>query len=158
MGVKSEFPYFHLCEGQLSFLDEISIVAGGGRYKKGYVYAKKFINSHDWFFPCHFYQDPVMPGSLGVEAIIQALQAFAIQNRLGDIFRNPRFFNVPSKTKWKYRGQIIPENSFMQLEVHVKKLEKTDKNVILYADANLWREELRIYEIFDIVLGIKESG
>jgi len=29
--------------------------------------------------------------------------------------------------------------------------------VVLTADANLWREDLRIYEIFDIVVGISET-
>ncbi len=30
-----------------------------------------------WFLEAHFYQDPVMPGSLGVEAMHQAMAAFA---------------------------------------------------------------------------------
>ena len=98
-----------------------------------------------------------MPGSLGIEAIIQALQCVAIQNELGISLKNPRFSPVLSKVSWKYRGQIIPKNKYMQLDVHVKKIEKKEQSITLYADANLWREELRIYEISDIVLGIEES-
>ena len=45
----------------------------------------------------------------------------------------------------------------MQLDVHVKNIEKKDKEVFLYADANLWKEDLRIYEISDIALWILES-
>ena len=115
------------------------------------------MNPQDWFFPCHFHEDPVMPGSLGLEAIIQALQAFALQKGLGDSFNNPRFSPVKSKVVWKYRGQIVPQNKYMQLDLHVKNITKKDGEIIISADANLWREDLRIYEISDIVLGISEA-
>ena len=156
-GIKSEYSHFHLCEGRLSFSDEIVVILDGGKYKKGYVYARKEINSQDWYFPCHFYQDPVMPGSLGVEAIIQALQSFALQTGLGNYFKNPRFSHVLGTVSWKYRGQIIPENEYMQLDVHVKNIQKGDNEVSLKADAILWKEHLRIYEILNITLGISES-
>ena len=119
--------------------------------------ARKEVNPQDWFFPCHFHEDPVMPGSLGLEAIIQTLQAFALQKGLGDSFNNPRFSPVKSKVVWKYRGQIVPQNKYMQLDLHVKNITKKDGEIIISADANLWREDLRIYEISDIVLGISED-
>jgi len=62
-----------------------------------------------------------------------------------------------SKVVWKYRGQILPENKYMQLDLHVKYVAEKDGQVVLSADANLWREDLRIYEITDIVVGISES-
>ena len=98
-----------------------------------------------------------MPGSLGLEAIIQAMQAYAIYLGTGNSFRNPRFSAVLSKVAWKYRGQIIPTTKYMQLELHFKKIIKNEKQVVLTADANLWRENLRIYEISDIVVGISET-
>ena len=157
LGENPDQPHFRLCTGQLSFSDEIQIVAEGGKYGKGYAYARKEVDPEDWFFPCHFHEDPVMPGSLGVEAIIQALQSFALQQRLGESFINPCFSPVLSKVVWKYRGQIIPNNKFMQLEVHVKNIEQKGGQVVLTADANLWREDLRIYEVSDIVVGISAA-
>jgi len=157
LGEKPEHPHFRLCSGQLSFSDIIRIVPEGGKFSKGYVYARKEVNPEDWFFPCHFHGDPVMPGSLGVEAIIQALQAFALQQGIGNSFKSPRFLPVLSKVAWKYRGQIIPQNKYMQLDLHVKNIEQKEGQVVLTADANLWREDLRIYEIFDIVVGISET-
>ena len=62
-----------------------------------------------------------------------------------------------SKVGWKYRGQIIPQSKYMQLDLHVKNIEKIEGQLVLTADANLWREDLRIYEIFDIVVGISET-
>jgi 3-hydroxymyristoyl/3-hydroxydecanoyl-(acyl carrier protein) dehydratase len=153
----SEKPHFYLCDGQLSFSDVIRLVPEGGKYGNGYAYARKEVNPQDWFFPCHFHEDPVMPGSLGLEAIIQTLQAFALQKGLGDSFNNPRFSPVKSKVVWKYRGQIVPQNKYMQLDLHVKNITKKEGKIIISADANLWREDLRIYEISDIVLGISEA-
>jgi 3-hydroxymyristoyl/3-hydroxydecanoyl-(acyl carrier protein) dehydratase len=98
-----------------------------------------------------------MPGSLGVEAIIQGLQAFALQQGIGSSFKSPRFVPVLSKVGWRYRGQIIPQNKYMQLDLHVKNIEQKEDQVVLTADANLWREDLRIYEIYDIVVGISET-
>ena len=73
--------HLYICEGQLSFSDEIIVFPEGGKYSSGYAFARKDIDPEDWFFACHFFQDPVMPGSLGVEAIIQALQCIAIQKK-----------------------------------------------------------------------------
>ena len=157
LGEDPQKPHFRLCSGQLSFSDEIRVVAAGGKYNKGYAYARKEVDPADWFFPCHFHEDPVMPGSLGLEAVIQALQALALSQGFGTPFKNPYFSPVLSKVVWKYRGQIIPKNKYMQLELHLKNIEQENGQVILTADANLWREDLRIYEITDIVVGISET-
>jgi hypothetical protein len=58
---------------------------------------------------------------------------------------------------WKYRGQIIPSTKYMQLDLHVKNIIKNENQVVLTADAYLWRENLRIYEISDIAIGISET-
>lgn len=150
-------PQLRLAESQLRFLDEVVISPSGGLHGKGYAYGKRRVNPADWFFPCHFHQDPVMPGSLGVEAILQTLQVFALDQELGNHFSNPRFSPVLSQTRWKYRGQIIPTTGIMQLEIHVSQIVKEDGQVMLAADASLWRDELRIYEVNDVSLAIEEA-
>ena len=85
------------------------------------------------------------------------MQAYAIYQGIGNSFRNPRFSAVLSKVAWKYRGQIIPSTKYMQLDLHVKNIIKEEKQVVLTADANLWRENLRIYEVTDIAIGISET-
>ena len=57
-----------------------------------------------------------MPGSLGVEAMLQAMQVYALHLDLGKHFKNPRFLHfLDRKTIWKYRGQIPPEHPEMYL-------------------------------------------
>jgi len=141
----------------LSFLDESIVVPDGGKFGKGYVHSMNVIDAGDWFYPCHFYKDPVMPGSLGVEAMIQSIQVFALQQDLGKDFKNPHFGLVEDEAKWTYRGQIIPDNDVMTLEVHVKEIRKTVNRVDILIDGNLWKDGLRIYSVESIGLSIQET-
>ena len=153
---KDNKAYYHLAGGVLDFIDESIVVADGGKYGKGYVHSMKLIDPTDWFYPCHFYKDPVMPGSLGVEAMIESLQVFALQQDLGKDFINPRFGLVEGEAKWTYRGQIIPDNDVMTLEVHIKEIKKSSSRIDIIADGNLWKDGLRIYSVESIGLSIQE--
>ena len=42
-----------------------------GAYKKGSLKAELDIKKEHWFFDCHFKEDPVMPGCLGLDAMWQ---------------------------------------------------------------------------------------
>ena len=149
---------FRLSGDQLDLLDSGLLVKDGGQFNKGYIHCSKAIHAYDWFFTCHFYSDPVMPGSLGVEAILQAMQLFALQQELGKDFKAPRFVQVENnKTEWKYRGQIKVDVKNMHLEVHFKSIEKRGDILVLIANAYLWNEATRIYQLTDLALGIQEA-
>jgi PfaB family protein len=150
-------PYYRLASGMLDLIDEVKLVANGGQYGKGYVHALKAINPADWFYPCHFHLDPVMPGSLGVEAMLQSLQVFALRQGLGREMKNPRFGLVLGKASWQYRGQIIPDNKQMTLEVHIKEIKLQAGRIDIIADGNLWKDGLRIYHVENIGLSVQES-
>jgi PfaB family protein len=155
--VQPEKPFYHLAGPQLEFVDVVSIVENGGKDGKGYIYAERTVDVDDWFFACHFHQDPVMPGSLGVEAMFQILQLFAMQQGFGDGMKNPRFNHVLDKISWKYRGQITTVNKQMSLDLHITKIEKTDGRVTLVADGNLSKDGLRIYELSNLIFCIEEA-
>ncbi|MEG3753629.1 beta-ketoacyl synthase N-terminal-like domain-containing protein [Psychromonas arctica] len=150
-------PAYRLAGGQLNFVDQVTIVEGGGDHQLAYVYGQRTIDASDWFFRYHFHQDPVMPGSLGVEAIIELLQCYALQNDLGKQFNNPRFIAPETKVAWKYRGQITPLNKQMSLDVHIKEIISNTSEVRIIGDANLSKDGLRIYQVEDIVLSIIEA-
>ncbi|MEQ8676957.1 MAG: beta-ketoacyl synthase N-terminal-like domain-containing protein [Aggregatilineales bacterium] len=157
--------YLRLSHGQLEFTSEIILVPGGGKYGEGYAYANTVIDPATWFFFCHFHEDPVMPGSIGVETILQAMQAYAIETGLAEGFNAPRFSQVDGalagnaghKVSWKYRGQILSTSEKSHVEANIKRVEKSDGKVVIYADASLWRDALRIYEINDLALAIVEA-
>ncbi len=150
-------PHYRMAGGQMNFVDTVSIVEGGGKAGLAYVYGERTIDATDWFFRYHFHQDPVMPGSLGVEAIIELLQTYALKNDLGAGFTNPRFVAPTTEVNWKYRGQITPVNKQMSLDVHITDIIRENGEVRLVGDANLSKDGLRIYEVKDIVLSIVEA-
>ncbi|MDX1992337.1 MAG: PfaB family protein [bacterium] len=151
--------FMRLAQGQLEFTDEIKVVPGGGKYGQGYAYANTIINPATWFFKNHFHQDPVMPGSIGVETILQAMQAYAIDTGLGAGLKNPHFAQVDGghNTVWRYRGQILSDSEKSHVEANIKRIEQQPGRVLIFADASLWRDKLRIYEVRDIALAIVEG-
>ncbi len=154
----AEKPHYHLAENQLNLLDHLIVAKNQGEYGKGYVHATKFIKPYEWFFACHFYQDPVMPGSLGVEAVFQAIEVFALQQDLGKDFKSPKFVQLANnKTVWKYRGQILSNVEEMHLEIHVKNVEQRGAQLAIIVDAYVWNGKMRIYQVVDLALGIEEA-
>ncbi|CAN0449021.1 unnamed protein product, partial [Scytosiphon promiscuus] len=51
----------------------VDINADGGAHGRGQIVAELDINPDLWFFECHFPEDPVMPGCLGLAALWQLL-------------------------------------------------------------------------------------
>ena len=59
---------------QMLMFDEIiNIDDHSGNYDNGSIEATLDINPNLWFFDCHFKEDPVMPGCLGLDAMWQLL-------------------------------------------------------------------------------------
>ncbi|ABV37808.1 omega-3 polyunsaturated fatty acid synthase PfaC [Shewanella sediminis HAW-EB3] len=150
-------PHYRLAGGQLNFIDSVEIVDNGGTEGLGYLYAERTIDPSDWFFQFHFHQDPVMPGSLGVEAIIETMQTYAISKDLGAGFKNPKFGQILSNIKWKYRGQINPLNKQMSMDVSITSVKDVDGKKVITGNASLSKDGLRIYEVFDIAISIEEA-
>ena len=99
-----------------------------------------------------------MPGALGVETILQAMQLYALHQGLDHGFTSPRFAQVLNHPiTWKYRGQITPDNHKLYLEVHISAVRHEGDRVTLIGDASLWKETMRIYAIQDIALCIQEA-
>ena len=54
--------------------DRISkINKSGGIFQKGEIVAELDLKPDLWFFKCHFINDPVMPGCLGLDAMWQLI-------------------------------------------------------------------------------------
>jgi len=140
------------------FLDVIDIVPNGGKYGKGYAHGQKTVVKDDWFFSCHFWNDPVMPGSLGIESMFQAMEAYCIHENIAQKFgvKFAAFNQCAGKTSWKYRGQLTPKNDKMDCEVHVQSIESDGKGgVIVIADGFLFVDKLRVYSATNLRMKIE---
>ena len=54
----------------------LEINDSGGKFIKGKILAELDINDEMWFFNCHFKNDPVMPGCLGLDGLWQLVGFF----------------------------------------------------------------------------------
>jgi PfaB family protein len=130
----------------------------GGAQGLGRVRAEIDVNPQDWFFKCHFMGDSVQPGSLGLEAMIQALQFFMIEEgrvSQGE-YVQPRFepIQIGEAMTWKYRGQVLPTATRVTVD-----LEIVEQGVdYAIASGSLWVDGLRIYEAVRLGMRIVEDG
>ncbi|GGF34099.1 beta-hydroxydecanoyl-ACP dehydratase [Williamsia phyllosphaerae] len=143
----------------LALVDRVEVVDGGGEFGQGYLHMDRPIDPGDWFFDCHFYLDPVIPGSLGVESVIQCLQEWLIDAGDHRGFAEPEF-HIPEGVpfSWKYRGQFVPTDGHCELEVHIKTVTRDADSVVVVADASLWKPGLRIYELTDIAVELRDGA
>ncbi|GAA3019403.1 hypothetical protein GCM10020229_33320 [Kitasatospora albolonga] len=149
----------HLPGEHYALVDRVDLVEGGGRFGAGYLHGHREVRPDEWYFDCHFHRDPVMPGSLGVEAILQGLRLFALEQGLAEGIEQPRFgLAVDVPMSWKYRGQILRHDRELSFDVHVKEVRREPGRVVVIADADLWKPGLRIYELTDVAIEVRSDA
>lgn len=127
----------------------------GGKEGLGRICGEKDVNPSEWFFKSHFFQDPVQPGSLGIENLVQVVMWAAIEMGLGDGMAHPHFepLMLGRPLTWKYRGQVVPKNKVIRTEMDIVEVGEDERGRFIVADGWLWADELRIYQA--IQLGIR---
>ena len=146
-------PAFHHPAGpMLTMLDRITgYWPEGGTAGLGRLRAEKDVDPGDWFFKAHFFQDPVMPGSLGVEAMGQLLQWY-LAERAGRPGAHCEPIALDEPLKWTYRGQVVPADRLITVELEI--LEINDRAA--YARGWLWVDGRRIYRVDRLGAGLRE--
>jgi PfaB family protein len=143
-------------ETGLRMIDDIELlVADGGPQGLGFIRGSKAVDADEWFFKAHFYQDPVCPGSLGLESFLQLLKVVAIKRWGGDAGSEFETVALGEKHSWNYRGQIIPSNDQVQVEAVVTAID--DEQKLLKADGTLSVDGKVIYQMKDFTIRVKGS-
>ena len=119
----------------------------GGEFSKGEVIAELDIESNLWFFNCHFKNDPVMPGCLGLDAM-WLLVGFYL-GWLGQ----PGKGRALGVGEVKFTGQVLQTVKKVTYHISLKRLILR-KLILGVADGILKADGKPIYEAKDIKVGL----
>ena len=132
----------------LAMLDRVTgYLADGGSHGLGWLRAEKDVDAADWYFKAHFFQDPVQPGSLGVQAMCNLLAWYLIERDAGTGLPHPRLESIRTGQPlvWKYRGQVLPTDGRITVELDITEHGADQRGRYAIADGWLWVDGRRIY-------------
>ena len=121
----------------------------GGTRGFGLVVGKISVDQTFWFFQAHFYQDPVWPGSLGVESFLQLLK-YVAWRRWGSKKTPWQTVALNTTHSWVYRGQVLPTDKEVTVVLEVTAVD--DHNHRLTAAGFLTVDGRVIYQMTDFTL------
>ena len=122
-----------------------------GLYDKGIIQAELDIKEKMWFFDCHFKEDPVMPGCLGLDAMWQLVGFYL--GWLG----NPGKGRALGVNSVKFTGEVLTTAKIAKYEVNMKRILKKEGAVVGLADGILFADNKSIYEAENLKVGLFKS-
>ena len=123
------------------------ITSDGGAHGKGYVEAELDINPDLWFFACHFINDPVMPGCLGLDAMWQRVGFFLGWSG------GPGRGRALGVGEVKFTGQVTPKIEKLVYRIDLKRVIMR-KLVMGVGDGVMLADGKLIYEARDLKVGL----
>ena len=128
----------------------IKISKKGGKFGKGIIKAELDIDPDKWFFKCHFKNDPVMPGCLGLDGFWQLIGFFL--SWAGGKGRG-RALGVK---ELKFKGQVRPYHKKILYQIDIKKII-SKPTFMAWGDAVLKVKNNTIYFAKDLQVGLFEK-
>ena len=122
-----------------------------GKFNKGLVEAELDIKDKMWFFDCHFKEDPVMPGCLGLDAMWQLVGFFL------------RWIGKPGKERAvgvnsvKFNCEVIKNVKIARYRIDMKRILKKEGAAVGLADGILYADNKVIYESENLKVGLFKS-
>ena len=132
--------------------DRITVIKPNeGLFKKGLVRAELDIKSDMWFFNCHFKDDPVMPGCLGLDAMWQLVGFY-----LGWTGQ-PGKGRALGVNEVKFTGEILEKVKMASYEINIKRILKKEGATVGLADGTLSADGVIIYKAQNLKVGLFTS-
>jgi 3-hydroxyacyl-[acyl-carrier protein] dehydratase / trans-2-decenoyl-[acyl-carrier protein] isomerase len=129
--------------------DRITEINGeGGAFKKGYIEAELDIKDNLWFFDCHFRNDPVMPGCLGLDAMWQLVGFYL--GWLG----NPGKGRALGVSAVKFTGEVLKSVKKAKYIIDMKKIMSPGGTSVGLANGLLFADDKKIYSAENLKVGL----
>jgi len=139
---------------RLRMIDRIDLyLPDGGPHGLGLVLGSKDIDPKEWFFKAHFYQDPVWPGSLGLEALVQLLKVAAAERWQAAPDSQFETVVLGKEHGWLYRGQVLPMNRQVSIQAELTAVD--DAHCRIEADGFLSVDGRIIYHMTGFSVGLR---
>ena len=129
--------------------DRISEISeNNGDYKKGVIKAELDIKNDLWFFNCHFKEDPVMPGCLGLDAMWQLVGFYL--GWLG----NPGRGRALGVGTVKFTGEVLKKVKLVKYEINMKKIMSPGGTTVGLANGVVLADGKKIYSAEGLKVGL----
>ena len=119
-----------------------------GAFKKGLLKAELDIKNDLWFFNCHFKEDPVMPGCLGLDAMWQLVGFY-----LGWI-GNPGKGRALGVGTVKFTGEVLQDVKLVTYEIDMKKIMSPGGTTVGLANGVVLADWKKIYSADSLKVGL----
>jgi 3-hydroxyacyl-[acyl-carrier protein] dehydratase/trans-2-decenoyl-[acyl-carrier protein] isomerase len=132
--------------------DRISqINENDGEFKKGSLSAELDVKKDLWFFNCHFKDDPVMPGCLGLDAMWQLVGFFL--GWLG----NPGKGRALGVGTVKFTGEVLQNIKLVKYKIDMKKIMSPGGTTVGLANGVVYADDKKIYTAESLKVGLFKS-
>ena len=122
-----------------------------GEFKKGSLSAELDVKKDLWFFNCHFKDDPVMPGCLGLDAMWQLVGFFL--GWLG----NPGKGRALGVGTVKFTGEVLQNIKIVKYEIDMKKIMSPGGTTVGLANGVVYADDKKIYTAESLKVGLFKS-
>ena len=119
-----------------------------GFFKKGVIKAELDIKEDLWFFDCHFREDPVMPGCLGLDAMWQLVGFYL--GWLG----NPGRGRALGVSAVKFTGEVLKNVKMATYEIDMKRILIKGETTVGLANGILFADGKKIYSAENLKVGL----
>ncbi len=157
---RAPFPYPRVAPypgDRMRMVDTIDVYTPrGGPHGLGHVAASIAVDPGAWFFRAHFYQDPVWPGSLGLEGFLQLTRFLATERWAPGPGARVQCVALGEEHRWLYRGQIIPADKRVTIEANVTAVD--DDARLLRAEGHLVVDGRVIYRMENFAVRVVEDA
>ena len=119
-----------------------------GAFGKGLMKAELDIKDDLWFFDCHFKEDPVMPGCLGLDAMWQLVGFYL--GWLG----NPGRGRALGVSTVKFTGEVLKNVKMATYIIDMKRILIKGETTVGLANGILLADDKKIYSADGLKVGL----